>query len=272
MHQNQYGLSLGGPLAQDRTFFFANVERRDLDQSGLTTIADANVDAINARLAATGYPGSPIATGVYPNPVHTTLGLAKLDHHAGRHQLSLRYSLYRVERGQLARGGWAPAPSASAGLDNIDHAVSFSDSWVLSGRTVNETRVLYAYGDLEAPPTDPVGPAVNIAGIAVLRHGLGQPDRGAPTRWWRWSTPLSHQAGAHALRAGVDFLYNDTTITYPRSVRGSYTFSSLANFRLGSYNNAGFTQTFGDPVVAQDEPQPGPLRPGRVARRLAPDR
>ena len=31
---------------------------------------------------------------------------------------------------------------------------------------------------------------------------------------------LSHQAGAHALRAGVDFLYNDDTITYPRSIRG----------------------------------------------------
>ena len=41
---------------------------------------------------------------------------------------------------------------------------------------------------------------------------------------------LSHQAGAHALRAGVDFLYNDDSITYPRSVRGAYTFSSLANF------------------------------------------
>ena len=28
---------------------------------------------------------------------------------------------------------------------------------------------------------------------------------------------LSHQAGAHALRAGVDFMFNDDTITYPRS-------------------------------------------------------
>ena len=31
---------------------------------------------------------------------------------------------------------------------------------------------------------------------------------------------LSHQAGAHALRAGVDFIYNDDTITFPRSIRG----------------------------------------------------
>ena len=48
---------------------------------------------------------------------------------------------------------------------------------------------------------------------------------------------LSRQAGAHALRAGVDFLYNDDTITYPRSARGAYTFSSLANFLSGTYNN-----------------------------------
>ena len=32
---------------------------------------------------------------------------------------------------------------------------------------------------------------------------------------------VSHQAGAHALRVGVDFLLNDDTITYPRSIRGS---------------------------------------------------
>jgi hypothetical protein len=44
---------------------------------------------------------------------------------------------------------------------------------------------------------------------------------------------------------------NDDTITFPRAVRGSYAFSSLANFLAGTYNNAGFTQTFGDTVVQQ---------------------
>jgi len=66
---------------------------------------------------------------------------------------------------------------------------------------------------------------------------------------------LSHQAGAHALRAGVDFVFNDNTITYPRSFRGNYSFSNLANFMTGNY--AGFAQTFGNPVVSQTNPNIG---------------
>ena len=68
---------------------------------------------------------------------------------------------------------------------------------------------------------------------------------------------LSHQAGAHAVRAGVDFLYNEGRITFPRAVRGSYTFSSLANFLAGIYNNGGFTQTFGASEVSQTNPNLG---------------
>ncbi len=66
---------------------------------------------------------------------------------------------------------------------------------------------------------------------------------------------LSHRAGAHALRAGVDFLYNDDTITFLRTFRGSYTFSSMANFLTGNYS--GFAQTFGNPVVNQTNPNVG---------------
>src|SRR5204863_3495348 len=77
MDQQQGGVSFGGPLQRDKTFLFTNLEMKNLDQSGLTLISDEAVAAINARLAAVGYPGAAVTTGVYPNPVTSQNALAK---------------------------------------------------------------------------------------------------------------------------------------------------------------------------------------------------
>src|SRR4029079_13700069 len=118
------------------------------------------------------------------------------------------------------------------------------------------TRAQITHGDLEAPPTDPVGPGVSIAGVATFGT-LSTSPTGRVNTMFEVVDNLSHQAGAHALRAGVDVLYNDDTITFPRSPRGSYSFGSLANFLAGVYGNAGFTQTFGASVVSQTNPNLG---------------
>jgi hypothetical protein len=260
MSQKQYGGSLGGPIVRDRTFFFGNFEQRRLDQTGLVTISAHDPDhvgAVNARLASVRYSGVAITTGVYPNPVHSTHVLGKVDHQfSGRDQFSVRYSLYDVTSTNSRGAGGISAASASAGLDNIDHTVAVSNTMTLSSQTVNETRAQIAYGDLKAPPTDPIGPAVSISGVASFGTLSGSPTQRV-NRMYEVVNNLSHQAGAHALRAGVDLLYNDDTITYPRSVRGSYAFSSLENFLTGTYTNAGFTQTFGATVVSQTNPNVG---------------
>jgi hypothetical protein len=192
---------------------------------------------------------------VYPNPVHSATLFGKIDHQvSGSDQLSVRYSLYHVTSDNSRGAGALNAPSASAGLDNIDHSLSFGNTRTLSSSTVNETRAQVAYGDLKAPPTDPIGPAVSIAGIASFGTLSGSPTRRKNTMY-QLVDNVSHRAGAHALRGGVDLVFNDDTITYPRSVRGSYTFASLADFLTGTYS--GFTQTFGDPVVSQTNPNLG---------------
>ena len=257
MHQDQYGFSVGGPVVQNRTFYFGNVERRALDQVGLTTISPANVTTINTRLATAGYPGSLITTGQYSNPVDTTNVLAKIDHQvSGSDQFTARYSKYNATSTNSRGAGGFSAPSASAALDNIDQTVALSNTISLSPRTVNETRVQVTVSDLKAPATDPIGPAVSIPGVASFGTLSGSPTR-RQNRLYEAVDNLSHQAGAHAFRAGVDFLYNDDTITFPRSIRGSYAFSSLATFSAGSYNNAGFTQTFGATSVSQTNPNVG---------------
>jgi Carboxypeptidase regulatory-like domain/TonB dependent receptor len=257
MDQQQFGASAGGPLQRNRTFYFGNVERRILDQSGLVTIDPTNLALINAKLTSVGYAGLPVTTGVYSNPVRSTNALGKIDHQvSSRDQFSLRYSLYQASSLNSRGAGGLSAPSASAGLDDIDQTLAFSNTLTLSPRTVNETRAQFAYSDLKAAPTDPVGPAVSIAGVASFGTLSASPTA-RQNSMFEIVDNLSHQAGAHALRAGVDVLYNDDTITFPRSNRGSYAFSSLANFLLGAYNNAGFSQTFGATVVSQTNPNVG---------------
>ena len=257
MSQKQYGGSVGGPLVRNRTFFFGNVEDRRLNQSGLTTISAAAVSSINARLATVGYPGAPVTTGVYANPVHTTNVLAKIDHRvSAADQLILRYSEYDLGSTNARNAGGIAAPSASTGVDNVDRAAAMSNIWTLSPRVVNETRAQFSYGSLHALPSDLVGPAVSIAGVATFGTQSGSPHARL-NKLYEVVDNLTYQAGPHALRAGADFLFNDDEITYPRSFRGSYSFSTLANFFAGIYNNAGYTQTFGRSVVAQTNPNLG---------------
>ena len=252
--QAQYGASLGGPVVRDRTFYFANFEQRTLNQSGLITITPANVAAIDARLSAVGYQGAQIATGLYSNPVHNSNFLGKVDRQFNANDLfSVRYSLYDVHSSASRGAGALSAVSASAGLDDTDQTVAVGNIVTLSPVTVNETRGQFTRSHLAALPTDPVGPAVSISGVASFGTLSGSPT-GRLNNLYEVADNLSHRSGAHALRAGVDFLYNDTTITFPRSIRGSYTFSSLANFLSGTYSNSGFTQTFGNSVVAQTNP------------------
>ncbi len=257
MSQEQYGMSLGGPIKRDQTFYFSNFEQRALDQTGLVTIAPANVAAINGRLAAVGYLGPDVTTGNYPNPVDLTNFMAKVDHRfSERDQFSVRYSLYRADSSNSRGAGGLSAPSASAGLDNTDNSVAFANILTLGSRTINETRAQFADGDLKAPSTDLVGPAVSISGVATFGTLSGSPQA-RQNKMFQIVNNLSHQRGAHAMRVGADFLYNSDTITFPRAFRGSYSFSSLATFLQGTYNNSGFTQTFGETVVSQTNPNVG---------------
>ncbi|HEY1802235.1 MAG TPA: TonB-dependent receptor [Terriglobales bacterium] len=255
--QAQYGASIGGPIIRGRTFYFANFEQRLLNQAGspVITITPANLAAVNSQLTAVGYPGSLISTGQYPNPVHNTNFLGKIDHRfSDRDQFSARYSLYDVHATNSRGIGGLSAVSAAAGLSDLDQTVAVSNIYTLSSRTVNETRGQFTNSNLLAPPNDPIGPAVSISGVASFGTLSGSPT-GRHDHLFEVVDNLAHQQGPHALRVGADFLYNDLTITFPQSIHGSYSFSNLNNFLNGTYST--FTQTFGNPVVPQTNPNIG---------------
>jgi outer membrane receptor protein involved in Fe transport len=257
MTQVQYGASLAGPVIRDRTFYFANFEQKTLNQSGLVTITPANVAIINARLVAAGYPGPQISTGIYPNPVHSSNFLAKLDHRfSGKDQFTARYSLYHVSSINSRGGGGLSASTASANLDDTDQVIAASNIFTFSPKAVNETRGQFWNSNLLAPPSDPTGPAVSISGVATFGTLSGSPTA-RKNKLGQFADSFSYQTGAHSIRVGTEFIYNDDTITFPRTYRGSYAFSSLATFLSGTYNNSGFTQTFANSVIHQTNPNAG---------------
>jgi outer membrane receptor protein involved in Fe transport len=256
-----FGGALGGPLQKNRTFFFLNAEQRNLNQNGVMTIRGSDATRINARLTAAQYPGTllsiaPDATStLYPNPAHATNLFARLDAQVTAHDtLAARYSLYHVASQNSRGAGGLTYTSAAAGLEDFDETLAMSNIVMLNTKTVNETRGQWVRSMLDAPVNDPVGPAVSISGVAAFGTLSASPTARHATVY-ELVDNLSHQRGAHSLRAGADFLQNVLTISFPQSSRGNYTFSSLTNFLTATYST--FTQSFGDPDVHQTNPNVG---------------
>ncbi len=258
--QGQYGGSLGGPVVRDRTFYFANFEIRDLNQAGLVTIAPASVAAINARLDALTIRVRGFRHGRFfqsrLQPMRISLRSSIITS-ADRDQFSARYNLYHVDSLNSRGAGGLSAPSASANLFDTDQTVAASNIFTISPRVVNETRVQFTNSNLAAPPSGSRRSRGQHRGRGVVRHTFPDRLRLVRTGCTKITDSVSVQRGAHAIRLGADFLYNDDTIVFPRALRGSYAFSSLANFLSGTYSSAGYTQTFGVPQVHQTNPNAG---------------
>ena len=172
---------------------------------GLVTILPQNVAVINARLAAVGYPGPPVTTGIYPNPVHSTNVLGKVDHQRQRHR-SVQRQVQPVSRhvGQLARCGRA------------ERADARQLAWTMS---ISRLRSAIPGRSLRRPSTkrgrnSPTAISRRRQPIPSVRRSASPASHrsarssGSPTarlnRMYQVVDNLSHQAGAHSLeRASI---------------------------------------------------------------------
>lgn len=262
MTQAQYGASLSGPFKKDRAFLFGNFEQRRLNSNGIITIKPLDAEAINQRLIAVGYkapllPLSSTGAVLYPTTIDSDMFFIRTDRiFSNRDQLTLRYSIYQLDsRNSRGIGGLA-AVSYGSGVQDSNHTLSMGNVATLSPRLINESRAQVSYDDLNAPPTDLIGPSVTIAGTAQFGRYAFSPTARL-NYLFEAVDNLSLQAGNHTVKAGTNFLWNSDKIAFPQSIRGTYTFSSLKNFLSGIYNNQGYTQSFGMPEVRQQNPNLG---------------
>jgi hypothetical protein len=253
--QAQYGVSIGGPVRSNRTFFFTNFEQTRLNNAVVLTLAPANVAAINFKLDQINHRGPRVSTGVVPTGFDSTNFLFRLDHRLNEtNQMTARYNLYDIKSFNARNVGGTNAVSRGTALYNRDQTFAASFVKTLSPRTLNETRFQYTHSRLSAPVNDTAGPAININGVANLGTATFSPThRDLDT--YEAVNNLTTQRGAHSLKGGASFLLNRVDITFPGALQGVYTFSSLTNFQAGRYVT--FQQAFGETSQFQSNPNVG---------------
>src|SRR6185369_5891220 len=135
--QAQYGVSLGGPIVRNRTFFFSNFEQTRQNTAGVITITSPNATAINTQLAALNYTGQPITTGSFPATLDSTNFFTRFDHaFTPRDQLNVRYNFYDMSSLNARNVGGLNAVSRAFNLADRDQNLGANNVWTLSDRTL----------------------------------------------------------------------------------------------------------------------------------------
>lgn len=260
--QGQYGASLSGPIKRDRTFLFGNYEGRRLNTNGVVTINPVQAASINAYLNTIGFQGPRLTVGtgastLYPTTVHTDTAFLRGDHRfSDTDQMNLRYSYYRLASINARGVGGLADVSYGTAVRDENHTVAVNNVATLSPRTFNETRGQFTYDNLEAPSNTQNSPAITISGVATFGRFSSSPTARA-NYLYEVVDNLVMQRRAHTIKTGVDFLFNDDTITFPMAIAGSYTFPSLAAFEASRTSYSTFSQNFGTPFIQQNNPNLG---------------
>jgi hypothetical protein len=254
LNQQQYGVSYGGPVITDRTFWFANVERTNHDRTGIVTISPVAQQAINATLNQVNHPGVRLQTGEFRTGYDTFNMFGRLDDRTSKGMLTLRYSLYDVGSANARNAGGLNDVSRGTRLEDRDQTFAGVFQAPLGATAVNEVRLQWTRSRLSAPPNDLAGPAVNISGVASFGTATFSPTA-RDLDLLQAADTVTLQRGRHLVKAGADVILNRAGIGFPGALQGVYTFSSTAAFGRGEYIT--YQQAFGEAFTRQTNPNSG---------------
>jgi len=258
--RNQFGLSAGGPIEQDRLFYFVTYEglRENLGRTissfvpddnarngvlpdGPVTIADAVRPYLNAIPRANGpVIGSGLAPHIFTfdQELDQSFFQGRLDYHFDtNHQFFARYTFDDVE--QLLPTDYPAFPRSFISRNQF---ATFEYRGVLSNRTLQTARFGYSRTrigqNVQANLDSPLAPfvpgrdlvgAIDIGGMQ--RFG---PQSSANLRLAQnvYSTQyeLTHTRGRHLLKAGAIVEHYRDFMTNPTFSLGIYTFPNVRTF------------------------------------------
>ncbi|MEM9208567.1 MAG: TonB-dependent receptor [Pseudomonadota bacterium] len=251
--RQQFGVSLGGPIVRDRTFFFANLEFTNDDKDNLLSSPALGVNE------------------TVPGENETLLASVKLDHQLSDDWwLSLRVNSGAVDVERQGGGleGGTSFPSAGSVQQRDSLLTAFSAIYD-TGTFTAETRLQFASFDWDyARPLANDDPQVVVESpdgltAAIIGHPGFTFDNSEDTVQLKQS--FTWLTDAHAIKVGFDALRSDFSLAGGGNPRGNYrvrlTEAELADVRA---LNRGAALAVGDiPATAEVIDYAVELRPAR---------
>jgi Carboxypeptidase regulatory-like domain/TonB dependent receptor/TonB-dependent Receptor Plug Domain len=242
--QKQFGATFGGPLKQDRTFYFLSFERLDIAAHNFVTIDNTNnVTFLGQNLgtpaAILERAGFQVETGHVPYDVRSNQFLAKLDHELNAsNALTARINWANDFNENIEPFGGNVARSRGAVLESDDLMFALSHLRVGSAKMVNELRFQLASRDQTVNSLDPRcggpctlenqgGPTLEVLGVASVGRQRFTPQPRKNMRYQVLDT-VSYFTGSHQFKAGFDFNFiNASDQRLPLHFGGRYIFGSI---------------------------------------------
>lgn len=204
LRQQQFGATLGGPLARDRLFFFTSYEgQRRAESNRFSQVIFANLDAINRvrrHYGLTPETTDQLRTGDYD------LGFGRLDWRPDdRRSLALRVNaLVGTTRGFLGGGGRA-SPASTTARDNRTDDVTVSGAYTVAfaPTRAGELRGQWARRDFSFPPRF-AEPALELPNLIVMGKSTSDVDDYREDRL-QLAGALTQLTGAHTVKVGGDW-------------------------------------------------------------------
>ena len=259
--RQQFGGSIGGPIKQDKTFFFTTVERFSQDETTFVNLLQTTnifqITGSQSRLFnfLAGTPFAALGTGLnatltttearYPRTVNlftsasgqfpfessqTTFG-ARFDHNFSERDAAYVRFFLNGSKFENQAAGALTAVSRGRTLDTFNGGVLASENHQFSPNTFNELKAQYRYLDFDVIPNDAVGPEFNIEGFGFFGRDIFLPSA-TIQRDYELMDNVSHVAGLHTLKFGASFIASDVSSNNETFFGGRFNFGAaipLAN-------------------------------------------
>jgi len=223
LRQNQFGATLGGPILEDRTFFFTNYEgQRRAESPFYNSAILTNIGLVN-NLKCTNFGTLPCGSPGTLQPENLNVNRAtdydnfivKLDHNfTSKQYFFARYFLndQRLTKVSPLNDGF-DLPSGFKDNFFRDQSIVGSLTSTFTSNLVNEVRLQYAHRAFDFP-TDTTQPHLEVGNTFTIGVNRGNPDFYSEGRV-ELVDNVTWARGKHTINFGGDYNHVNTTESFP---------------------------------------------------------